>query len=192
MPGSKLPNFHIIGDKLINPIVGVYIPIIRIPIKGGITIPNIATFDHGTYYVLYYRILYHIHKTEPFFYRLGKCIGIKFPIHGWYGVGWLVNDTCGGPHVFLKTFRSRALLWNWLSHRIHGTGIFTYMNGWYTPYMDPMGMKRFDMNLVKLFRDLTNRPISPKRWLFGREIPYFREIYNLARWMIGALHFSYL
>ena len=41
--------FHIIGDKVINPIVGVYIPIIRIPIKGGMTIPNIATFDHGTY-----------------------------------------------------------------------------------------------------------------------------------------------
>ena len=33
----------------INPLVGVYIPIIRIPIKGGMTIPNIATFDHGTY-----------------------------------------------------------------------------------------------------------------------------------------------
>ena len=34
---------------VINPIVVVYIPIIRIPIKGGMTIPNIATFDHGTY-----------------------------------------------------------------------------------------------------------------------------------------------
>ncbi len=34
---------------IINPIVGVYIPIIRIPIKGGMTIPNIATFDRGTY-----------------------------------------------------------------------------------------------------------------------------------------------
>ena len=34
---------------VINPIVGVYIPIIRIPIKGRMTIPNIATFDHGTY-----------------------------------------------------------------------------------------------------------------------------------------------
>ena len=34
---------------VIIPIVGVYIPIIRIPIKGGMTIPNIATFDHGTY-----------------------------------------------------------------------------------------------------------------------------------------------
>ena len=33
---------------VINPIVGVYIPIIRIPIKGVMTIPNIATFDHGT------------------------------------------------------------------------------------------------------------------------------------------------
>ena len=29
---------------VINPIVGVYIPIIRIPIKGGMTIPNIANF----------------------------------------------------------------------------------------------------------------------------------------------------
>ena len=27
---------------------GLYISIIRIPIKGGMTIPNIATFDHGT------------------------------------------------------------------------------------------------------------------------------------------------
>ena len=34
---------------VINPILGVYIPIIRIPIKGGMTIPTIATFDHGTY-----------------------------------------------------------------------------------------------------------------------------------------------
>ena len=33
---------------VINPIVGIYIPIIRIPIKGGMTIPNIAIFDHGT------------------------------------------------------------------------------------------------------------------------------------------------
>ena len=29
---------------VINPIVGVYIPIIRIPIKGGMTIPHIAMF----------------------------------------------------------------------------------------------------------------------------------------------------
>ena len=35
---------------VINPIVGVYIPIIRIPIKGGMTISNIATFDHGTFH----------------------------------------------------------------------------------------------------------------------------------------------
>ena len=33
---------------VINPIIGFYIPIIRIPIKGGMTVPNIATFDHGT------------------------------------------------------------------------------------------------------------------------------------------------
>ena len=36
---------------VINPIVGVYIPTIRIPsLKVGRSpIPNIATFDHGTY-----------------------------------------------------------------------------------------------------------------------------------------------
>ena len=34
---------------VINPIVGVYIPIIRIPIKGGMTIPNITSLDPGTY-----------------------------------------------------------------------------------------------------------------------------------------------
>ena len=33
--GLNSHYFHIIGDKLINPIVGVYIPIVRIPIKGG-------------------------------------------------------------------------------------------------------------------------------------------------------------
>ncbi len=47
--GLNSHYFHIIGDGKINPLVGVYIPIIRIPIKGGMTIPNIATFDHGTY-----------------------------------------------------------------------------------------------------------------------------------------------
>ncbi len=33
---------------VINPIVGVYIPIIRIPIKGGMTIPYIAFFCFKT------------------------------------------------------------------------------------------------------------------------------------------------
>ena len=34
---------------VINPLVGVYKPIIRIPIKGGMTIPNTRSLDHGTY-----------------------------------------------------------------------------------------------------------------------------------------------
>ncbi len=42
-------DFHIIGDKLINPIVGVYVPIIRIPIKGWMTIPNTRSLDPGSY-----------------------------------------------------------------------------------------------------------------------------------------------
>ena len=46
----------------INPIVGVYIPIIRIPIKGGIfPIPNIATFDHGTHdFWRIFRVNFHL------------------------------------------------------------------------------------------------------------------------------------
>ena len=47
--GLNCLYFHIIGNGKINPIVGVYIPIIRIPLKGGMTIPNIATFDHVTH-----------------------------------------------------------------------------------------------------------------------------------------------
>ena len=47
--GLNSHYFHVIGDKLINLIIGVYIPIMRIPIKGGRSpIPNIVTFDHGT------------------------------------------------------------------------------------------------------------------------------------------------
>ncbi len=34
---------------VINPRVGVYIPIIRISIKGEMTIPNIGSLDPGTY-----------------------------------------------------------------------------------------------------------------------------------------------
>ena len=53
VPGSINSHyFHIIGDKLINPIVGVYIPIIRIPIKGGMTIPRktrLLTMAHISY-----------------------------------------------------------------------------------------------------------------------------------------------
>ncbi len=47
--GLNCHYFNILGDGKLNPIVGVYIPIKRIPIKGGMTIPNIVTFDHGTY-----------------------------------------------------------------------------------------------------------------------------------------------
>ena len=34
---------------VIKPIVGVYIPIITVPIKGEMTIPNIGSLDPGTY-----------------------------------------------------------------------------------------------------------------------------------------------
>ena len=45
--GLNSHYFHIIRDGH-QPNSRGNIPIIRIPIKGGMTIPNIATFDHGT------------------------------------------------------------------------------------------------------------------------------------------------
>ena len=48
--GLNSHYFHIIGDKLINPTSrGLYTHYKDSVIKGGMTIPNIATFDHGTY-----------------------------------------------------------------------------------------------------------------------------------------------
>ncbi len=62
---------------VMNPIVGVYIPIIRIPIKGGMTIPNIAAFDHGTYsYIsLCHGIISHVRKWDAayFLFRVFCC-----------------------------------------------------------------------------------------------------------------------
>ena len=47
--GLNSHYFHTIGDKLINSIVGVYIPIIRIPIKGWMIIPNTRSLDPGSH-----------------------------------------------------------------------------------------------------------------------------------------------
>ena len=48
--GLNSHYFHIIGDGHQPNSRGFYTPIIRIPIKGGRSpIPNIATFDYGTY-----------------------------------------------------------------------------------------------------------------------------------------------
>ena len=60
---------------VINPIVGVYIPIIRIPIKGGIfPIPNIATFDHGTNEVVAKLLL---------LYLLAGPLGVEHELRSW-------------------------------------------------------------------------------------------------------------
>ena len=58
---------------VINPIIGFYIPILRIPIKGGMTIPNIATFDHGTYNIN--RYIYLEHKWPLFWLEFRPSFG---------------------------------------------------------------------------------------------------------------------
>ena len=62
---------HIIGDGHQPNSVGVYIPIIRIPIKGGRSpIPNIGTFDHGTYivYIIYIMYIIYIYNVYVYIY----------------------------------------------------------------------------------------------------------------------------
>ena len=46
--GLNSHYFHIIGDGHQPTSRGLYYPLKGFPIKGGMTIPNIATFDHGT------------------------------------------------------------------------------------------------------------------------------------------------
>ena len=62
--GLNSHYFHIIGDGH-QPNSRGYIPIIRIPIKGGMTIPNIATFDHGTYAypIRILECIYRVHRS---------------------------------------------------------------------------------------------------------------------------------
>ena len=72
---------------VINPIVGVYIPIKRIPIKGVMTIPNIATFDRGT------------------FGSLKK--SIHFPVRS---LVWMLNPRLTIRNVDIVVFHSRVRL----------------------------------------------------------------------------------
>ena len=46
--------FSIQEGMVLKPIVGVYILIVRISTKGGMTIPNIGSLDLGTYKTLLY------------------------------------------------------------------------------------------------------------------------------------------
>ena len=69
---------------VINPIVGVYIPIITIPIKGEMTIPNIGSLDPGTYnYNICSIYLVYIYK---YIYWQG------FLAKSYNGLGLIVHD----------------------------------------------------------------------------------------------------
>ena len=80
--GLNSHYFHIIGDgHQPNSMGPVYIPIIRIPIKGGMTIPKQnATFDHGTRI----QVLQTAHpprSVASFKRSMGRTVN-KLPIHG--------------------------------------------------------------------------------------------------------------
>ena len=59
--GLNSHYFHRLG-MAINPIVGVYIPIIRIPIKGGMSLSPIKrdNLDHGTMcFLMCFLLMFH-------------------------------------------------------------------------------------------------------------------------------------
>ena len=111
--GLNSHYFHIIGagHRVINPIVGVYIPIIRIPIKGGMTIPNIATFDHSTYN--YFPFLWFVEGDcllctmgliTIIHHHLGEYFWITFSRHR----GWLQIQVLGDVLNYCWWFRNPA------------------------------------------------------------------------------------
>ena len=73
---------------VINPIVGVYIPIIRfirIPIKGGMTIPNIASFDPKSDVVVTGKV-----DTNPKIDEMGPGLAYTAGV-AWFSEGWHVG-----------------------------------------------------------------------------------------------------
>ena len=77
---------------VINPIVGVYIPIITIPIKGEMTIPNIGSLDTGTYIYIYILPI--------------SAVFFLWPIHhgrsGWYIYSLLTTYVLPGSSRYVK------------------------------------------------------------------------------------------
>ncbi len=61
---------------VINPIVGIYIPIITIPIEGEMTIPNIGSLDPGTHG---YRV-----PTSGTYIRIPRLWGIRKWHQRWF------------------------------------------------------------------------------------------------------------
>ena len=63
-----------------NSLVGVYIPMIRIPIKGGMTIPNIRSLDPDTHVwgviVVKQHTSYYLKQQENDSYHLTDSLGI--------------------------------------------------------------------------------------------------------------------
>ena len=72
---------------VINPIVGVYIPIIRIPIKGWMTIPNTRSLDPGSYDIFKEKLPQDGKKTPPADPTLGPTM---FSIVT--GLGWRLKN----------------------------------------------------------------------------------------------------
>ena len=74
---------------VINPIVGVYIPIIRIPIKGWMTIPNTRSLDPGTYLILFGPIRCQCGQSKSLHALLWRKRPILLGVPRWPGKSYL-------------------------------------------------------------------------------------------------------
>ena len=117
---------------VINQIVGVYIPIISFPIKGGMTIPNTMSLDPGTY-VAYASWCFCV---APF---LGRTF---FP----EGLGEGTRSTCGSGQTSSGTgafCAGRYLLVFKRNMREYHSPMHTYLTNMYQLY-------RYELHRAKL------------------------------------------
>ena len=104
---------------VINPIVGVYIPIIRIPIKGGMTIPNTTRLLTMAHIIL--RVNFPLHLTflgSHLFFSISFVLFLRM-VNPWrkpcqkdghdVGPGFVVGFRCCHLFVHLEGFGPKMM-----------------------------------------------------------------------------------
>ena len=117
--GLNSHYFHIIGDGHQPKSVGVQIPIIRIPTKGGMTIPNIATFDHGTH-GFPNRVSKKWRSKDLGF----QCAFARHQREGWHMIANNWPCVTSGQQRLLQTIKTRPCCWKFTRGSIDCCSVF--------------------------------------------------------------------